>query len=334
MQAQISERDRVRAARDRRAARAASRSRRACSRSASCWPIPSWRRPDARDAAAALVSRGRAGPRRSRPGCGSAVPSLARMFETWFFAVRGLMPSSRRSRRSPSRARSGAAPRARARTVRRAPSPAGSSSAPSRRTRPRTTSAARGESQATPLAAARTATTTPSIGVSLARKPHAPASTTAATSASSETTVSATTRDRRVPLEDLAGGLGPLEIGHAHVHQHDVRLQLVRQPDAHAAAGRLRHHLDAGCASSRDASPARNRSWSSTTSTRIDPSCHALRSFQCHVVAAPWIAVRPPHELGAAPMPNTHYTLAADVHRLERVHGQRRPIPPWIGQLP
>ena len=50
--------------------------------------------------------------------------------------------------------------------------------------------------------------------------------------------------DRGVLLEYLAGGLGPLEIGHAHIHQHDVRLQFVRQPYAHTAAGRLRDDFD------------------------------------------------------------------------------------------
>ena len=61
------------------------------------------------------------------------------------------------------------------------------------RIRPRTTSAALGESHAAPFEAAFTATTRLSIGVSLARKPTAPACSTAETSASSEETVSAST---------------------------------------------------------------------------------------------------------------------------------------------
>ena len=49
-----------------------------------------------------------------------------------------------------------------------------------------------------------------------------------------------------ISLEDRPGRGGSLDIGHAEIHDHDVRPQLVRQPDPHAATGGLRHHLDVG----------------------------------------------------------------------------------------
>ena len=40
----------------------------------------------------------------------------------------------------------------------------------------------------------------------------------------------------RVLGEDLPGRVGALEVGHAQIHEHDVGLELHRQPHPHAAA--------------------------------------------------------------------------------------------------
>ena len=177
------------------------------------------------------------------------------MFETWFFAVRGLMPSAsaisafsmaRAIRRSTSRSRGDSS------SIRPG---SGSSSTPPRRTRPSTTSAARGESHATPFAAARTASTT-----AVDRRVLGQEATRAGLDHGGHVGVVGDDgqRDdarRRMAVQDLASGLGPFEVGHPDVHQDDVRLQLIRESHAHPAARRLRNDLDVGLGSQQRCEP-------------------------------------------------------------------------------
>ncbi len=268
-------------------------SRPACWHSASCWaPIRARTRP----APDRELSPDRGGPRRSPPGSGSAARAWPGCWRRGSWPSRADAQRPRRSRRSPCRAairRSTSSSRADSWSI---GSELGSPvDARMRACAPRTTSAARGESHATPWAAARTATTTSSIGVSLARKPHAPASSAAATSASSETTVKyedarrlGCVRGSRASPPDPRGPAsgrpsGPRRAG--------ARRQAARPSDRPTPARRPR--CRAGRASS-DASPVRNRSWSSTTSTRIAAvlDCASLivhhdRSHLCAVLGQP-----------------------------------------------
>ena len=182
------------------------------------------------------------------------------MFETWFFAVRGLMPSS-------SAISAFSIPRAISRS----------------------TSSSRGDSSSIRLGSGSSSTPrapdAPQHDLGGARRkprhalrrgPHGQRDAVDRRVLGEEATRAglergrhvAVVRDdgqreharRRMALEDLARGVGPFEVGHADIHDDDVRLEFIRQPHAHAAAGRLRDDLDVWLAASSDASPARNRS--------------------------------------------------------------------------
>ena len=116
-------------------------------------------------------------------------------------------------------------------------------------------------------------TATESIGVSFARKPHAPASRAAATAESSVTTVSATIRvaGRSRRISRVASGPSRSgmrrSISTTSGRNSAARRTPIRPPEACATTSM------SGWAPSSVARPVRNRSWSSTTRTRIEPIC-------------------------------------------------------------
>ena len=166
------------------------------------------------------------------------------MFETWFLAVRGLIPSSSAisafsipcamSRRtSSSRAESSCASSSSASWLLLAPPDASKHDLGRARRQPRRALDSRTDGDRHP------------VNRSVLRQEAA----RAGTDDGGDVRVLGGDRQRDdasrgIAVEDLARRLGALEVGHPDVHQHDIGSELVGESNAHASAGRLGDHLD------------------------------------------------------------------------------------------
>ena len=132
-----------------------------------------------------------------------------------------------------------------------------------------------GASTALPAYTVRIASRSITGVVPLSRNPLAPYRIAVAARSSRLKVVSTITRTgcsrRADPLgqEDLPGRLDAVHLRHPDVHQHHVRGQLVDQADRLDAVGGRADDLEPVLGVDDTRTPSRNRSWSSTRSTRI-----------------------------------------------------------------